>query len=291
MSRLAGLGVSGLRNRGYPGANGAMRMPIPHLPQLPPPIWRESRVPLETAALLRDPIYNGDGVRSAGGQPVLLIPGFLAGDDSLGFMTKWLRRTGHRTRSAGIKANVDCSGKAVDRLLERTEALAERHGRRVVLIGQSRGGTFARVMAVNRPDLISGIITLGSPLTSTFDLHPMVRMNIRVVGALGTVGAPGMFSLGCLKGECCDSFRHDLQAPFPEDVGFVSIYSKSDGIVRWRACLDDAAKHVEVNASHIGMAVNPGAYRAMATALDRFRRQERKRAAAGIIPMPTAKAA
>jgi triacylglycerol lipase len=268
-----------------------MRMPIPHLPQLPPPIWRESRVPLETAALLRDPIYNGDGMRSAGGQPVLLIPGFLAGDDSLGFMTKWLRRTGHQTRSAGIRANVDCSGKTVDKLLERTEALAERHGRRVVLIGQSRGGTFARVMAVNRPDLISGIITLGSPLTSTFDLHPMVRMHIRAVGALGTIGAPGMFSLNCLTGECCDSFRHDLQAPFPEDVGFVSIYSKSDGIVRWRACLDEAAKHVEVHASHIGMAVNPGAYRAMATALDRFRRQERKRAAAGLIPMPTVKAA
>ena len=56
-------------------------MPIPHLPQLPPPLWREGRVALEAAALLRDPIYHGEGVRSAGGQPVLLIPGFMAGDD------------------------------------------------------------------------------------------------------------------------------------------------------------------------------------------------------------------
>jgi triacylglycerol lipase len=268
-----------------------MRMPIPHLPQLPPPLWRESRLPLEAAALLRDPIYNGDGVRSAGGQPVLLIPGFLAGDDSLGFMTRWLRRTGHQTRSAGIKANVDCSGKTVDALLRRTEQLAERHGRRVVIVGQSRGGTFARVMAVNRPDLISGIITLGSPLMATFDIHPMVRNYVRVVGALGTVGVPHMFSFKCLRGECCESFRKDLEAPFPDDVGFVSIYSKSDGVVRWRSCLDEAAKHVEVHSSHCGMAVNPGAYRAMATALDRFGRQERKRAAAGVIPMPTVRAA
>jgi triacylglycerol lipase len=268
-----------------------MRMPIPHLPQLPPPLWREGRVPLEAAALLRDPIYQGEGMRSAGGQPVLLVPGFLAGDDSLGLMTTWLRRTGHRTRSAGIRANVDCSGRTQERLMERTEQLAERHGRRVVLIGQSRGGTFARVMAVRRPDLVSGIITLGSPLTSTFDVHPVVRMHIRAVGALGTVGAPGMFSLGCLRGECCETFREDMKAPFPDEVGFVSVYSKSDGVVRWRSCLDPAAKHVEVNASHIGMAVNPGAYRAMATALDRFRRQERKRTAAGIIPMPTARAA
>src|SRR5215207_6697373 len=155
-----------------------MRMPIPHLP---PPLFLESRVPLETAALLRDPIYRGEGVTSGGGQPVLLIPGFLAGDDSLGFMTKWLRRTGHQTRSAGIRANVNCSAKAIEALTERTEELAERHGRRVVLIGQSRGGTFARVLAVRRPDLVSGIVTLGSPLTASFDLHPAVRMQIRLV--------------------------------------------------------------------------------------------------------------
>jgi pimeloyl-ACP methyl ester carboxylesterase len=265
-------------------------MPIP---PLPPPLWRESRVPLETASLLRDPIYRGEGVRGAGGQPVLLIPGFLAGDDSLGFMTKWLRRTGHRTRSAGIRANIDCSGSAVTKLMQRTEELAERHGRRVVLIGQSRGGTFARVMAVRRPDLVSGIVTLGSPLTSTFDLHPLVKMQVRAVGALGTIGARGLFSLGCLTGGCCEEFRAELQAPFPGEVGFLSIYSKSDGVVKWRACLDDAARHVEVNASHIGMAVNPGVYRAVATGLERFRRDERARAARGevIVPMRTARAA
>lgn len=268
-----------------------MRMPIPHLPQLPPPLWREGRVPLEAAALLRDPIYSGNGVRSAGGQPVLLTPGFMAGDDSLGFMTKWLRRTGHQTRSAGIRANIDCSARAVDKLLERTEQLAERHGRRVVLIGQSRGGTFARVMAVRRPDLVSGIITLGSPLTSSFDIHPVVRMQVRAVAALGTVGLPSMFGLECVNGDCCKDFWSDLRGPFPDDVGFVSLYSKSDGVVRWRSCLDSGAQHVEVRASHCGMAVNPGAYRAMATALDRFRRQERRRTAAGIVPMPAVRAA
>jgi triacylglycerol lipase len=61
--------------------------------------------------------------------------------------------------------------------------------------------------------------------------------------------------------------------------------------VRWRACLDSAARHIEVNASHCGMAVNPGAYRAIATALDRFRRAESKRAAGGVTPLRTAQAA
>ena len=48
-----------------------------------PPLWREARFGLETAALLRDPILRGDGVPDGRGRPVLLIPGFLAGDGSL----------------------------------------------------------------------------------------------------------------------------------------------------------------------------------------------------------------
>src|SRR5919198_5850899 len=118
-----------------------------------PPIWRESRFGLEVAALLRDPVYRGEGVTDGGGQPVLLIPGFLAGDDSLGLMTCWLRRTGLHTRKAGMRSNIDCSEAAVCRLEERVEVLAECRGEKVAIIGQSRGGNFARVIAVRRPDL------------------------------------------------------------------------------------------------------------------------------------------
>ena len=72
-----------------------------------PPLWRESRLGLEVAALVRDPVFRGREVEDAKGQPVLLVPGFLAGDGSLGLMTRWLRRTGHHTRKAGMRANVD----------------------------------------------------------------------------------------------------------------------------------------------------------------------------------------
>jgi hypothetical protein len=84
-----------------------------------PPLWRESRVGLELAALVRDPIFRGDGVKDGRGQPVLLIPGFLAGDDSLALMTRWLRGSGHYAKRAGIRMNVDCSEAAVKRLEEK----------------------------------------------------------------------------------------------------------------------------------------------------------------------------
>ena len=61
-----------------------------------------------------------------------------------------------------------------------------------------------------------------------------------------------------------------LETYEPKGVGFVSVYSRSDAIVDWRACLDPAAEHVEVDASHIGMAVNAQAYGVVAAALERF---------------------
>jgi hypothetical protein len=48
----------------------------------------------------------------------------------------------------------------------------------------------------------------------------------------------------------------------------VAIYSRSDGIVSWEACLDPGAEHVEVESSHSGMSVNLGVYRVLARILD-----------------------
>src|ERR687892_2108286 len=75
-----------------------------------PPLWREARLGLEAAALLRDPVLRGEGLADGRGQPALLIPGFLAGDGSLALMADWLRRAGYRPSRAGMVANVACGG-------------------------------------------------------------------------------------------------------------------------------------------------------------------------------------
>jgi triacylglycerol lipase len=239
-----------------------------------PPIWRESRAALEAAALFRSPIFRGEGVPDAGGQPVMLIPGFLAGDGSLGPMTQWLRRTGHRTRRAGMRWNVDCSGAGVDRLSERLREEVEARGERVALIGQSRGGSFAKVLAVRHPELVSGIVTLGSPAVGQLRVHPLVLAQVGMVAALGSGHLPGLFSWRCLRGRCCSRFREHLSGPFPPEVGYVALYSRTDGVVDWRACLDPAAEHVEVRASHVGMALNASVYAEIGHALAAFGRAE-----------------
>jgi triacylglycerol lipase len=230
------------------------------------PIWLEGRVGAERARLLRDPVMAGRGVPHGDGAPVLLIPGFLAGDVSLGLMARWLRDIGYRPGRARIRANVDCSERALAHLDQQLEQLAERYGRLVRIVGQSRGGSMARVLAVRRPDLIDAIVCLGSPLLDEHAVHPVVRNQLRMVAMLGSLGVPGLFSYGC-RSSCCAGSRRDLAAPFPGGVRFTSIYSRTDGIVAWRACLDPAARQVEVRSSHIGMAANAEVFRAIGEAL------------------------
>src|SRR3954470_4104371 len=205
-----------------------MRLAHPYVP----PLWRESRIGFELAALMRSPVWRGEAVAPGDNQPVLLVSGLLAGDQSLNLMARWLKQTGHRPCRAGIAANVDCSQRAAERLERRLECLAEDSGQKVAIIGQSRGGSFARVLAVRRPDLVSGIVTLGSPLKHQLAVHPLIRASIFGMGVLGTAGVDGLMSRSCLWGDCCTEYWDHFGSDFPSGVGFVSIYSRTDGIVK-----------------------------------------------------------
>lgn len=266
------------RMKGHTLNSRSAQPPIERGASKRPRLWREARIGLEAAALLRDPIFRGDGVIDGRGRPVLLIPGFLAGDGSLAMMAGWLKRTGYRPSRAGMRSNVNCSGAVLPRLEERLERLVSEQGQRAAIVGQSRGGTLAKSLAALRPDLVCGIVTLGSPQVDPLAIHPFVRLQVEAVSRLGSLGAPGFFTRDCIDGDCCASFWAALAAPLPPDVGFVSIYSRTDGIVDWRSCLDPGAtEQVEIRASHCGMAVSPAAWRAVAEALNGFRRAEAAR--------------
>jgi pimeloyl-ACP methyl ester carboxylesterase len=144
----------------------------------------------------------------------------------------------------------------------------------VIVIGQSRGGVLAKALGARRPDLVSGIVTLGAPTVSQLSAHPFVLAHVMVVGALGTGRVPGMFRMSCLRGACCEEFRRDLVAGFPPEVAYTALYSKTDGIVDWRACLDPAAELIEVRASHIGMGLNAEVYAEVGHALGRLARED-----------------
>jgi len=235
------------------------------------PLWREGSFAQEHARLILDRLYAGEGVEHGSGEPVLLVPGLLAGDRSLDRLRGWLRRIGYDATPAGIRVNADCTERTVRALEQRTEDLAEQAGQKVTLLGQSRGGTLARVVAFRRPDLVAGLVTMGTPHLDPLAAHPVVLGTLAWMGAAGSAGFPGLLRFSCLDGECCEEVRDDMLASMPEGIPFVSLYSRRDGIVDWRACLHEDAEHVAIDASHVGMAVSRESYRAVAGALHRFR--------------------
>jgi pimeloyl-ACP methyl ester carboxylesterase len=223
---------------------------------------------LELGRLLVDPVFSARaGVPRGDGRPVVLMPGFLAGDQTLAVLAAWLWRLGYSPHTCGFVANVDCSERALARV-ERTVAALQRHGgRRVALVGHSRGGHFARALAARRPEHVSHAISLGADLQGMLGVSVPTRY--AVAAARRALQASGRAqSERCLTNDCGCAFTRDYGGPFPVDrVRLTSIYSKGDGVVRWESCVVPEADCVEVTGSHVGLIFNRSAYRVIAHAL------------------------
>jgi pimeloyl-ACP methyl ester carboxylesterase len=222
---------------------------------------REVRWQGELARLLADPVWRGASVPRGDGGPVLLLPGFLAGDQSLAVLAGWLRRVGYAPRRAGIAFNVRCSDQAIDRLELALHHVYLGTGRKVVLIGHSRGGHFAKALAHRCPEMVSQVISLGAGLDDPFSISEPTRMAVAGVRHVIARRDPDRAAKGCFTRSCACGFNRDFTAPFPPGIPLTSIYSKGDGVVRWPACVVPYARCVQVTGSHIGLAFNRHVYR------------------------------
>ena len=246
----------------------------PPAPAVPAERWwgnhvGEMRWQLELARLLVDPVYRGEDVPRGDGAPVVLIPGFLAGDASLAVMRGWLRRMGYEARGSGILSNVDCADRAVNALERRVEGLSRSAARRVALVGHSRGAHFVKALANRRPELVSSAVSIGAGLDTPFDISVPTQAAVAAVRGVHARTGDRLARNGCFTAECRCQFTRDYSAAYTEEVPLTSIYSKGDGVVRWRACLVDYARCVEVSGSHVGLAFNRKVYRELGETLAR----------------------
>jgi pimeloyl-ACP methyl ester carboxylesterase len=227
----------------------------------------ELRWQLDAARLLMGPVFRGRGVPRGDGRPVLLLPGFLAGDYTLATMGLWLRRIGYRPGGANFVTNTSCSDEALRRVERRAETLAAEHGRRVAIVGHSRGAHLGKALAARRPELVSHVIGLGGGLSSQLAISAPTEAAVVLVRAWHRRGARNGDRMACLSEDCGCAFTTAYSAPFPDSVRLTSIYSKEDGVVRWQSCVVPYADNVRVKGTHVGLAFNAEAYRAIAKAL------------------------
>jgi pimeloyl-ACP methyl ester carboxylesterase len=233
------------------------------------PIVRELQSVAERDAVRQHQLWVDPPV-DAGGLPVLLIGGLATSVAQLAPLEEWLTRLNCLVEVASIGSGLDCGERTTTQVAQQLSALAAASGRRCLVVGHSRGGQFARVVSVRHPELVEGLVVLGSPLNRLLDVHPLLKVELAVLGLAGALGLPGLLRPTCLWGLCCRRLRAHLAAPFPDDVAFLSVFSKQDRLVNWRSTLDPAARHVEVASTHSGLVCAPEVFAVLADEVGRL---------------------
>jgi triacylglycerol lipase len=225
-------------------------------------------------------------------EPVVLVPGFMAGDSSMTLMSRHLRGLGYRTYRSTMHVNVGCTQQASYTLERRVEAIAIKRDRKVTIVGHSLGGLLARSIAARRPDLVDAIITMGSPILAPGAVHPVLAFDLSVVVALRKAGLGAMMGAECTSGDCAKVSWEQSREKLDIGVAFTSIFSRRDGVVDWRGCLDPAARTVEVTTSHLGMTIDPVVLDIVGDTLraNRERRSSRPFTGARLTTVPAASA-
>ena len=226
------------------------------------PIWRESMFGLDWISLHSSPVYYGCVVPRGSGEPVVVVPGFLASDVSLVELYWWLSRVGYRPYFSNIGRNADCPDHIASLLLETIKRAHRETGQRVRVIGHSLGGMLGRHVALDYPEYVSLVISMGSPFRDSVKAHPVLIAATAALRGVHGRRTTKNVKPSCFSGHCTCAFVKNMIAPEEYGVAHFAIYSKNDGVVEWENCMeDDPALNDEVNCTHIGMAFHPGVYR------------------------------
>ena len=222
----------------------------------PPPRFHqllEGRVGAEISALmmqlplLRCRVPKGQG-------RVMVLPGFMTDDSITWLLRRFLGSLGYDVEPWGLGVNRGAMMKFLPKMITRLEGNNTGQADPPSLVGWSRGGTLAREVARDRPDLVRSVITLGSPVRG--------GLNATSMGKLVQVDTG-------LTPEAVKRLLRERQKT-PITVPITAIYSKTDGVVAWRACVDDVSPnivHHEVRGSHSGLGFNAEVYQLVAKAL------------------------
>lgn len=189
------------------------------------------------------------------GHAVIVFPGLSANDASTAPLRHYLSSLGYETEGWGQGLNFGPRAGVLEAAKARVKAAATRSKGPVSLVGWSLGGIYAREIAKELPELVRGVITLGTPFagppksTNAWRLYELVsQRNI-------------------------DREREKFDLPVAPPLPTTSIFSKTDGIVSWQGSIQSAVEghaqteNIEVIASHFGIGLNPSAWWAVADRL------------------------
>ncbi len=189
------------------------------------------------------------------GRIVILVPGYGADEWSMRPLKRFLQSINYQVFDWGHGRNRGHVSHDSELLASTVKIISQNYDQQsITLIGWSLGGVLAREVARLHPDRVNEVITMGTPL---------------VGGPKYTVVAKKY-----AKSMDMDLDHYEAEIHAINSIGInqplTVIYSKSDGVVGWRATVDhynQQARNTEVNCSHMGMGVNAEVWQIIAETL------------------------
>jgi pimeloyl-ACP methyl ester carboxylesterase len=192
-------------------------------------------------------------LRAPRGEPlgVLVLPGLLTTDSSTGVLRRFLHNLGHTTWGWRLGRNLGPTPAILDGMPRALRLLAERTEGPVSIVGWSLGGIFARELARRESGLVRQVITLGSPFAMTDSRQSRANRAFE-------------------RQARNHARKWELPRARPLDVPSTAVYSKRDGIVHWRSCIEPETsghENIEVRCAHLGFGIDPATLWAVADRL------------------------
>jgi len=184
--------------------------------------------------------------REGHNRPVLVLPGLLAGDPSTRPLRRLLNSAGYTAYPWRLGTNIGPTRRIISGMDAVLAEITDRHGEPASVIGWSLGGLLGHDLVSRHPEAVDRLITLGSPLYST---DPSQSRGSLFYDEYAAAHLP-------------EYSRDSWRPPAALSMPATSIFSKTDGVVRWHTCLHPPGpltENIEVYSSHCGLGCNPAA--------------------------------
>jgi pimeloyl-ACP methyl ester carboxylesterase len=215
---------------------------------------------LGEAAILLEPLRRPRRklaiAASANPQTVMILPGFGTRPGRMRYLAQHLETAGHVAKRWGQGRNWGPNPERFDQIEARLIDLHAQHGRKVVLIGWSLGGLFARELAKRQPQAVAKVITMGSPFSGSPRANNVWRAYQFITGT--SVDAPPV----------------EAELAVKPPVETVALWSANDGVIAPRCAAGrpgERDRAIAVRCTHMGFTYDPQVIHALLSELERPR--------------------
>ncbi len=219
-----------------------------------PPLLRFAAEATHIADVFKRPFRTLPVERAETPKVVMLLPGFATHPVRMRYMAQQLERAGHTVKRWGQGFNWGPTQDRVAQLEQRLTDISDRYGQKVVLVGWSLGGLFARDVAHRIPGQVAKVVTMGSPFSGNPRGNNVWRAYQFVTGH--RVDAPPI----------------ETQMRDKPPVETVAFWSPRDGVISARCARGKPSERdrtVALRCSHMGFSSSPECIAAVLAELKR----------------------